>query len=412
MIKTLRLKLILAVAISLFALLTLLLGSINLINYSSLRKDSDELVSFISKNGGKFPELEDKPEHDEDGRLPSGMSPEVPYESRFFSVILDYDGKAVYVDTRRIASVSDEEAIDYANDIIESGRKKGFIHSYRYLVTADKEGSRITFLDRGRQLDAFRSFLARSITISVIGYAVVLIIIFIVSDRILRPIIEGYKRQKRFIQDAGHELKTPLTVISANADLLEMELGENEGIDEIRTQVKRMGSLTHELITLARLEGAEKDRVLIDFPLSEVVEEAINSFTPIAETEEKTFVTSIQKNLSLKGEQEEITKLVTIILDNAIKYSPKRARINIELKSVQRGTTLTVTNTTGEPVEQKTLSRVFDRFFRQDSSRNSEAGGYGIGLSVAKAIVIAHGGKIIATTTDGSDFTVSAFLPR
>ena len=222
---------------------------------------------------------------------------------------------------------------------------------------------------------------------------------------------ESYEKQKRFITDAGHEIKTPLTIISANVDILEMELEDNESLQDIRNETKRLRSLTEELVELARMEESEAGIQKIEFPISEVVEETAKPFVNLAASQKKEIQFDIQPLLTIKGDSGKVKKLVNIFLDNAMKYSPEGGKILLKLNKQNRSICLSVYNTTENKVEREQLSHVFDRFYRTDTSRNSETGGHGIGLSIAKAIVNAHGGKITAQTEDEKSFLIMAVFP-
>ena len=260
-------------------------------------------------------------------------------------------------------------------------------------------------------MDAFRSFLFASIAISLLGYIVVLLLIAFFSDRIVRPIAESYEKQKRFITDAGHELKTPLTIISADVDVLAMDLGENEGLEDIQKQTKRLTALTNELVFLSRLEEADSPLSLVEFPFSEAVSEAASSFQALAQTQNKDFQCHIQPMLSLKGDERAIQQLVNILLDNALKYSPEGGVVRLRAEKQNKTLLLSVGNTTEEPLSKEQLPLLFERFYRTDPSRSAQTGGYGIGLSVAKAIAEAHNGKIQARTEDGSFLLITISFP-
>lgn len=407
MIRKLKFRFVLLASVSLFVLLSLVVAGMNLINYRSVVRDADELLALLSENRGSFPAPGDK-----DGRLPPHLSPEVPYESRYFSVELSADGTVLKSDTSRVTSIDRGTAAVYAETVMQAGAERGFANQYRFLRTEEGAAVRITFLDRGRQLDAFERFLAASILMALVGFSLVVLVIFFLSGRILRPIAESYEKQKRFITDAGHEIKTPLTVIRANADLLEIEHGENESIGEIRAQTNRLTELTNDLTLLARMEESEHRLQKIEFPISEVVGDAAAAFTALAEVQKKVLDLRIAPMLSFTGNARSVERLVGLLLDNALKYSPAGSTVSLTLAGHPHAIVLTVTNETVTPLDGVSPDRVFDRFYRADPSRNSETGGHGIGLSVAKAIVTAHGGKIRAACPESHRFTVTAIFPR
>lgn len=202
-----------------------------------------------------------------------------------------------------------------------------------------------------------------------------------------------------------------LTIIAANADLLEMDLGENESLGDIIRQTRRLRTLTEDLTLLSRMEEAEDTLQKVDFPLSDTVSEAAAPFRTLARQQEKLFTLSIQPLLTLRGDAKAIRQLTELLLDNALKYSPPGGTIDLTLSRQGRTATLTVTNATGTDIDPDQLPRLFDRFYRADASRNSETGGHGIGLSVAKAIVTAHGGSIRAISDGPRTFRIRASLP-
>lgn len=421
MIKKLRRRFIVLAVAALFALLAVLVTGMNIINYCSVLKEADGILSILSRNKGDFPR-DDRPNDLPSGEQPTepdgqnkpqplpGLSPEAPYESRYFSVLLDADGNALYTDTKRIAAVDEQTAVEYAQTADADGKETGFLGVYRYIRSAEPEGTRIVFLDCSRSLDAFRSFFTASVGIALAGFAVVSLLFALLAGRIVQPIAESYEKQKRFITDAGHEIKTPLTIIRANTDLLEMELGENESLHDIRTQAERLTALTNDLVTLSRMEeSAELPKV--DFPLSEVVSEAAADFRAPARAHGQTLVCNITPMLTLHGDSASLAKLVALLLDNALKYAPDGSTVTLTLARSGKNTSLCVENPTLRPLERETLPHLFDRFYRADASRNSGTGGYGIGLSVAKAIVTAQGGKIQATMPDGNTFRITATFP-
>ena len=407
MIKKLKIKFIVLSMTSLFILLLVIIAGMNIINYSSVCTDADEILSLISQNKGVFPDFKGKGPD----RLPRNMSPELPYESRYFSVLLDKSGNLIHVETSRIISVDTTTAIEYAKKVMEKGKERGFINNFRFVQSLEGNTTRIIFLDQGRKLDSFYHFLITSAGMAVAGFIVVFFIISFCAGKITRPIAQSYEKQKRFITDAGHEIKTPLTIIKTNIDILEMDIGENECVEDIKQQADILTDLVNHLVYLARMEEAENTLQIIEFPVSEVVQEIAMPFKTLAQAQGKDFTCNVQPMLSMKGNDKAIQQLVSILMDNALKYSPAGGFVSLNLIRQNKSLSLTVFNTTQTAVNPDELKLVFDRFYRTDKSRNSETGGYGIGLSVAKAIVSAHGGKIHASTQDGHSFQVTVILP-
>ncbi|MBR2621561.1 MAG: HAMP domain-containing histidine kinase [Clostridia bacterium] len=411
MIRKLKIKFIILSMTSLLVLLTVIVAGMNVLNYTSITAEVDDILIFLSKNKGTFPDFGGGPMGNPGNQLPPHMSPELPYETRYFSVVLGEDGTVLHVDINRIKAVDRQTAIAYAQSAVSKQNETGFENAFRYLKSYEERTVRITFLDCGRRMDSFDRFLWTSILIALSGFAIVFFVICFFAGKIVRPIAESYEKQKRFITDAGHEIKTPLTIINANIDLLEMDVGMSESLTDIRQQTMRLSSLTSDLVYLARMEEADHKLPMIEFPLSEVVSEAALAFKAPALAQEKNFSCDIEDMLSMRGNDKAITQLVSIIMDNAMKYSPTGGDISLSLTKQNRVVNLTVVNTTTEAIARDALDHVFDRFYRTDPSRNSATGGHGIGLSLAHAIVSAHGGKIHAWTKDGACFGITATLP-
>lgn len=425
MIRRLRRKLILASMASLAVVLLVILGGVNLMSYAKVVSDADAVLAVLDANGGSFPQPHEGAAERPEGNAPPdsppegrkdpfgqrGMSPETPYESRFFSVLLDGEGQVLQMDTGQIAAVDEEDAAAYARAAAASGSGAGFVGDYRYLLREDPEGSWVIFLDCSRSLSGFRTTLLASAGLAAVGLLAVLTLLLILSSRIVRPVAESYEKQKRFITDAGHELKTPMTIISADADLLELECGENQWLTDIRRQAQRLTGLTNDLIYLSRMEEEQPGLPCIEFPLSDVAEEMAQSFLAPARSQGKVLSLRIRPMLSYTGDEKAIRQLLSILLDNALKYSPAGGTLALTLEKQGRGVALTVSNTTARPVDRDKLSRLFDRFYRADPSRSSETGGYGLGLSIARSIVAAHRGKIRAESPDGRSLTVVVTLP-
>lgn len=397
-------------AVLLMAVLVLIM---NLVNYSSVAAECDTVLDVLSQPNAPF--FDDmtppgRPEGRMEDFIPRGMSPEVPYESRFFTVVIGEDGEAMSPDFSRIVSVDSELAAEYAERALSRGGERGFVGDFRYLKTGGGKVTRIMFLDCGRRLDAFKTFLWTSIGVGLFGCLVVFLFFLFASGRIVKPIAESYEKQKRFISDAGHEIKTPLTIIGANVDLLECD-GEREELDEIRHQTKRLAELTNNLVLLSKMEETEHEPQMVDLPLSDIVCETTGSFRAPAAAGGIEIAENIEPDITANASPDTMPQLVSLLVDNAVKYSPEGGTVTVELSKGKRTAVLTVSNATADKVSGEDLPYVFDRFYRTDASRNSATGGHGIGLSVAKAITEAHGGTITAATESGYDFRVTVTVP-
>ncbi len=441
MLDRLKRKFILLTMVSLTILLAAIVAGMNIINYNSVISDADETLEMLSQNNGRMPRIIDEEMsefmeeslgfNDEDvdaGELPQWMSKDRAEETRFFSVYVDEtSGNActytAYLD--KIYAVDEDTAIEYAEEAIDSGDTSGFINEFRYIITTSSNGLQITFMDCSRTMEQFKAFLLASIVMSLIGLAVIFIFVWYFAGRIVRPVAESYEKQKQFITDAGHEIKTPLTIIKANIDVMKMDIEDaeeegnmdsistdlNESLDDIVGQVDRLTTLTNNLVYLSRMEEAENTLTLTEVPISDIVSETADSFKAVAQERGKTLDIQVQPLLSMQGSNKELEKLVSILVENALKYSVEGGTIEVSLREEGRNIELEVSNKTPNPINPEDLEHVFERFYRADKSRNSAIGGHGIGLSMASAIVAAHRGKIRANNGDGSEFIVKATLP-
>lgn len=405
MIKKLRIKLITASMASLFLVLLVIGGIVGILNYRKIVEDADRILEILEENAGKFPQKFPGDRKDERPR----MSPEVPYESRYFSILLNENGDIILTDTSKIVSIDTTKAIEYASEVWEKETEKGFLDDYRYWRCSSNGEIRIIFLDCRRQLDNFKNFLLTTFGVSSIGLLSVFILMVYFSARIIKPFSDNYEKQKRFITDAGHELKTPLTIIEADTEVLEMDFGENEWLQDIQGQTKRLADLTNTLVMLSRMEEGTNRDMKIELPLSDIVEEVCHAFQAPARIQNKTLDNAIEPMISIKGDEKAIRGLITILLDNAVKYTNENGQISVSLEKKKNRIYLSVFNTT-EQISKEQISHLFDRFYRTDTSRNSQTGGYGLGLSIAAATVEAHKGKIIAETADEKSLRITVIF--
>lgn len=405
MIRKLRIKFIAISMTSTIMVLFLILGAINLLYYREMSHNADVILTYLEENDGKLPENLYKSQHKKNTEI----SPEISFESRYFSVFLSNDSQAYEVDTEKIAAIDQETAVKYAQKASRSTKKCGFISKYRYIKEKTADGLNIYFLDCTKSMMSFETFLVSSFFVSVLGVSVVFLLVVLLSKRAIEPVAESYEKQKRFITDAGHEIKTPLTIIDADTSILEMEYGENEWLDDIQVQTKRLTGLTNDLIYLSRMEEGQTKVSMIEFPFSEVTAEAAQSFQNLAKVKGKDFQVDIEPMLTFKGDEKAIRQLLSILLDNAVKYCTEQGQIRLNVSHKGRNIILSVYNTAQE-LTKENIEHLFDRFYRTDESRNSQTGGYGIGLSVAKAVVETHHGKITASSEDGRSLLITVIL--
>ena len=421
MIRHLKRKYITIVMIAVTLVLGVIIASINVSSYTALNAQLNYKLTLIVENEGKMPDfpLPEKPEPDNsDGKDDSAdtqeddvqtddgddmrqhMSPETPFETRYFAVEFDTVGTVLSVDTSKIAAVDRSEAEEYARKIYAEGDSNGFLGSYKYMRGRTEEGNIIyVFLDATRELESVRSFLISSLVITAVGIFLIFILVYLLSDVVLKPIIESYEKQKRFITDAGHEMKTPLTVISANAEIIEMENGENQWVTGIKSQVAKLASLTEKLVILSKMEeGVKLD--MNEFSLSDAIFDTCEQYKSLAVSRDISFELDVSEDALMMGNEGEIRRIICLLLDNAFRYADEGGYVKVTAQKTSGGMEIKISNSTSG-VEKGSLDRWFDRFYRTDLSRNSDTGGSGIGLSVVKAIVHAHGGSVHAYSDDG-----------
>lgn len=413
MMNRLRTKFIILSTVSLLLLLAVIVTSSSLLTYRELVVNADAVLAMLADREGKVAkimppkppkkEMTDEMDKKNDTRVGNkaffgdrSLSPEAMYESRFFMVILSKDGLVTEVNTENILMIDSEQAEEYTRTVLNRMNASGFVETFRYLKTEKENDICVIFLDCGRSLDTFKGSLTINCLISFVGFLASMIIIIIFSKKIVQPVAESYEKQKQFISMAGHELKTPLTIIDADAEVLAMELEEeNEWLSDICSQTKRMAVLTNDLLSLSRMDENREQFTMIEFPISDVVSETVQSFQTLAHQKDRTIIADIAPMLSYIGDEKSIRQITGILLDNAIKYSTSE---DIELKLGKKGHNIVLSvKNSSEPLGDEQLKHFFERFYRTEQSRNSEKGGYGLGLSIAKAIVEAHKGKITAT---------------
>lgn len=364
-------------------------GIITLENYYIMNRQLDGLLNLISENGGKIPEY--KPRNDE---LSEYITEETQFSTRYFIIRTNNNGDIIETDMEYIAAVGQEDTQKILEEILEDDKQTGYYNNYKYKITQEETGKFIVFLDCSMQLNNFKSTTEKSIIIIAIGIFIVFLFVSILSKGVLSPIIKNIEKQKQFVTDAGHELKTPVAVIMANADVLEMTSKENnELVRSIKNQAKRLDSLIKSLLSLANIEERRIEVNYIEFSITDMIKEEITEFKALAQNKEIIYDTN--QNIIMKADSNSIKQLITILLDNAIKYTPDNGKIKIKTEKQGKNVKIQFANTC-ENVKAINTNKIFDRFYREDKSRSKTKEGYGIGLSIAKSIVELHKGKISA----------------
>ncbi len=398
MIYHLQKKVIRTCGISVALVFTAIFLLIYSFSTRQLNNTMDALADRISDNNGRFPEW-----RDDRGNLgtpmgvPDFMTKETPFSTRFFTVWFDPSGEVAFIDVGSISAITQETAQEYAEETYKSGRERGWLANYRYKQYPTAHGMAIVYVDGSmNRFMSNRMLLAAGAVLMVSALAIWVTVIFF-SKRAVRPVAESYEKQKQFITDANHELKTPLTLIMANLDILEAEIGENEWLSDIRSEGARMGALVEQLVALARMDEDRASLKAQRFSLSEMVMDVASEFQILAQGCGKSMEAQIDPQIEYMGDEAAIRRGVSILLDNAVKYCDDGGEISLRLEK-KKHPVLYVANTYAD-VGQAEFDKLFDRFYRADKARTF-TGGFGVGLSIAKATVTKHKGEISAYKKD------------
>ena len=394
MIYKLRSKLFKISALVIFTVLFIIFMLIQIINMSQVNHSLDMITDTISAHGGRFPK--DLPDNDKGkppfDKPPNIITPEIRDSTRYFVAHIDRFGNYINISTEHISSIDKENVKEYSQEVIEKGKERGWISNFRYKVYNDPQGKAIIFVDGSVNRAMSQNFMFTVGFVLFFSGIVILVLIFILSKPAVKPIAESYEKQKQFITDINHELKTPLTLILANLDIAQAELGENEWLGDIREEANRMTSLVNELVTLTRMDEEQNRLVTSDFDISSALSDIASDFEMLANEQDKSFSYNIEPNLIYTGDETAVRRLVYILLENAVKYCDANGNIKIDLHK-KRNIIISVENTYKD-VKNLEFNRLFDRFYRADKARTK--GGFGIGLSIAKSIAENHHGTINA----------------
>ena len=425
MIKRLRNRFIRIATLSVAAVMLLLTVILNAANYISTDADQRQTLTLIAENRGTIPitqpdmpdgtqeppDMPDgitpQPDQSDPGRRGGPFTAETPFATRFFVLRFQDDGALVQADLTKIASVTEDDTAVYLNAAVKKGTGYGYCGSYRFYVTDTGDGQHLAiFLDCYQSLRAVRTVLVWSLAADALCTLLVLGLVVLLSRRAIDPVVRSAEQQKQFITDASHELKTPITVIATSLKVLEMEVGRQKWIDKARGQTEKLTSLVNSLVTLSRMDEEESPLKKEPFPISDAVWETAESFTELAASAGHPLTVQVTEGLVCCGDEYAVRQLTSILLDNAVKYAAPDSPITLTLEKSRRGVVLRTTNRCEDAAHIDT-AKLFDRFYRADPSRT--AGGFGIGLSIARSIAEGHRGSISAAV-DGDTITFAAEL--
>ena len=412
MIYRLQRKFILICTASVLTVVFLVFGVILALNISSMNRNIDILADRVSEGGGRFPKNfnEDFKPHKRPVKNEGDfdfITPETPFSTRHFTVLFDNEGNVTQTNTEAIYSITDDTAVEYAKKVIKNSDDRGWLSNYRYKVFSLESGTGVVFIDGSMSRSAFTQSIMIAGVVLLVCATLVLLMIILLSKRVVKPIAESYEKQRQFITDANHELKTPLTLILANAEIAQDELGKNEWLDDIMSEGQRMTELVNQLVALSRMDEENSKLNVVQIPFGELVFDIVSEFEALAKGRGKTLSVSIDRSIIYSGDEMLLHRLIGILLDNAVKYCDEGGEIKVNLEK-RRRIILSVENTYTS-VGEIELNKLFDRFYRADKARKF-TGGYGVGLSMAKSIVENHKGEITVYKKDKNNIGFKVIL--
>lgn len=408
MIKTLQKKFIVSAMLAITILLVILLSAINVGNIAISATQSRQMLGMLLNEEIMLqpPQRRNHPI----GFLEAPMDENSKMSAVYFTVRIDRNGNVMRIDTGRIASVTAEEAVQLCQKVIDEGTAQGKIQNFRYKRGVSERDNSIVylFLDTSTQLHNILLVLFFSLVAGTVCWTGMLFLVILISKKAIRPIAENMERQKQFVTDAGHELKTPLAIILANTEAMELYHGENKWSKNIREQTLRLNDLMQNLLMLARADESQECNSLEKLPFSSIVSETLQMFREAAKLKELQISRQIETGVEIWANKEQIQRLISILIDNAVKYSVQNGTLEICLWRKGKSVILSIENTCKE-LPKCPPEKLFDRFYRADAARTQQSGGYGIGLSAARTIAGLYGGTIKASyeASDKIRFTVT-----
>ncbi len=405
MIKTLKRKFIYTAMLAITILLVFLTAAISLVNAVNENKRAEHILMRVARTELKPPRGMHQPP---EPRFAPPVSADDAMAARFFAVFFDENGNLIRSDVHRISAVTADEAEAIAHTVYSKGDEHGRYKQFRYTTQpTDMGGRAIFFLDFSMYTRGIIAVSVISLLLATICWTLMLCVVILLSKKMIHPIAVGFEKQKQFVTDAGHEIKTPLAIIRSNTEALELYNGETRWSINIKNQVTRLSQLTENLLTLAKLDEAPV-YTATEFSLSEAVCETLSPFSDMANEKNLVISTDISPQIKITGNRDAITRMISALADNAVKYSPNGKNIGFSLKADAKHAVFTAHNYCEAPPDD--CLRLFDRFYRGDSARTQKNGGFGIGLSVAQGIAHAHRGSIAAEYNDGK-ITFTILLP-
>ena len=404
MTKTLKRRFIIFTMTAVTCLLVFIVLAINSLNWMMLERESDTVLETLVDADGAFHKMDfDRP--------PPFFQPldmDRMRASRFFIVRSDLGGNIVDVNIDQISAIDQETAKSYALEVLKTDDTSGRVHGYKFAVKQLGPNTFTFFMDTSEQSENFRMVLFASTAIAVLCWVILLLIVILLSGKVIRPVLVGMEKQKQFITNAGHEMKTPLAIIQSNNDTMALIHGENKYNMHIRNQTKRLNVLMSNLLTLAKLdEEIPLPTEMVN--ISEVANDLLPAYTEDAQARNLRFTVQIEPDIVIQTNKDSFRQMLTVLLDNAIKYTPDGGFVRLSLARDGRHIQIIEENTC-DPSLEPDLERLFERFYRGDAARTQkkESSGYGIGLSAARAICENFGGKLTAEYSSAESIRFTA----
>ncbi|WP_286783031.1 HAMP domain-containing sensor histidine kinase [Streptococcus sp. UBA4344] len=399
MFRKLRIRFIAIASLAILLVLFSVVGVLNSARHVQTVDEINKILSLLADNGGSFPSISKTT-----SELGDTVSVDTLFQYRYFSAKMDRDGNIISLNASNISDLTDQEVKDFLVRINQSKDTRADFsyhhHTYSYLVTEEsRHTDLIVVLDSTNQFRDNLALVHLSIWMSGASFIFFVLVISIVSGKVIKPFIRNYERQRRFITNAGHELKTPLAIIAANNELVELMNGESEWTKSTNDQIDRMTGLINGLVAMARLEE-QPELVLTSVNFSDIARDAAEDFKGPVIKDGKHFIMAIQSGIHVKAEEKSLFELVTLLVDNANKYCDPGGTVSVKLsKNRLSKARLEISNTykAGKNVD---YTKFFERFYREDESHNNKNSGYGIGLSMAQTMVKLFKGNISVTYKD------------
>ena len=395
MFGSLRKKFV-ATAMLAFILVTLMIFGIILVNNRiQMNSQLDGLLNFIISNDGDIPEY-DSTQASENFLLYA----ETKFSTRYFYVRFDKDKRIIETYMEKIVSVNEGDAQRMAEMAMDSNKHSDYDANFRYMVSEKDYGYLVVFLDATKEIKNFDNSTLKAQAIIIIGWIITLIITTVLSEKALGPIAENIEKQKKFVANAGHDLKTPVAVILADCEVLEMTMTEDkEWLQSIENQAKRLDKLVKNLLRLANYDVKKEKLSMTNFSITKDINDEIEEFKALSKDRKIEFDDS--NDVTMHANEDSIKQVLTILFDNAIKYTEDDGHIVIKAYKQGRQTRVDISNPyNGSDEDKQKIGKLFERFYRGDPSRNNAKEGYGIGLSMAKSIIESNRGKISVSIDD------------